>query len=143
VLEEIQVNTPPSLAIVFDYQGSCEEQVLDEKLMRHTITNLLSNAVKYSPEGGTVGLEVRCDEQQTTLRVHDHGIGIPEKDQKYIFEAFHRAQNVGAIKGTGLGLAITKNAVELHGGTIRFESQPGSGTTFSITIPASPSRGSV
>jgi len=108
---------------------------VDSKLLRHILGNLLSNAIKYSPDGSPVTFTVNCDPDQITFRVQDLGIGIPEKDQQHLFEAFHRAGNVGQISGTGLGLAIVKQSVELHGGTIAFESEEGAGTTFTVTIP--------
>jgi signal transduction histidine kinase len=67
--------------------------------------------------------------------VADRGIGIPEEDLPHLFEAFHRARNVGAITGTGLGLAIVKRCVDLHGGTIEVESRVGDGTRFVVTLP--------
>ena len=97
--------------------------------------NLLTNAVKYSPSGSTVDVNLSCTAKQATLRVRDEGIGIPEEDQPRLFEAFHRAANVGLVSGTGLGLAITKRAVEAHKGTIDFESTVGRGTTFIVTFP--------
>jgi signal transduction histidine kinase len=109
--------------------------LLDEKLIRHILVNLVSNSIKYSPSGGLVQLNVNCQADQTLISVSDQGMGIPKADQAHIFEPFFRADNVGAIKGTGLGLAITKRAIELHHGTIRFESKPDLGTTFFITIP--------
>ncbi|MFO0123054.1 MAG: sensor histidine kinase, partial [Inhella sp.] len=68
--------------------------------------------------------------------VVDQGIGIPEADQKRLFESFHRASNVGNISGTGLGLAIVKQSVELHGGRIEVHSTLGVGTTFTVYIPS-------
>jgi signal transduction histidine kinase len=72
-----------------------------------------------------------------TIGVTDEGIGIPEDDQKRLFDAFHRAGNVGTIEGTGLGLAIVKQVVELHGGTVSFSSELNKGTTFTIKLPCS------
>jgi PAS domain S-box-containing protein len=108
---------------------------MDAKLMRQVIANLLSNAVKYSPAGGVVNLELHISDEQILLRVRDRGIGIPETDIKRLFEAFHRAENVGTISGTGLGLPIVKRAVEAHRGTIGVDSKQGEGTTFTIRIP--------
>ncbi|MBN2469113.1 MAG: PAS domain-containing sensor histidine kinase, partial [Anaerolineae bacterium] len=65
----------------------------------------------------------------------DQGIGIPEEDQKQLFETFYRASNARGLLGTGLGLAIVKQAVELHGGTISFESEEGVGSKFTVQIP--------
>jgi signal transduction histidine kinase len=67
--------------------------------------------------------------------IEDRGIGIPETDRARLFEAFHRADNVGQIHGTGLGLVIAKRCCDLHGGTITFESEEGRGTTFHVNLP--------
>ena len=110
----------------------------DERLLRIIVTNLLSNAIKYSAEGGRVKLAAHLTDGQIHFSVADKGIGIPAQDQALIFDAFHRATNVGATPGTGLGLNIVRHSVDLHGGTISFESTPGEGTTFHVTIPTSP-----
>lgn len=112
----------------------CVQVCVDKKLIRQVITNLLSNALKYSPPDSVVQVELACDED-AVLRVRDEGIGIPDEDQKRLFEAFHRAANVGNIPGSGLGLAIAHQAVDLHGGTMTFESRVGDGTTFIVTLP--------
>jgi signal transduction histidine kinase len=67
--------------------------------------------------------------------VEDHGIGIPPEEMSHLFESFHRASNVGNIQGTGLGLAIVKKSVELHGGRIDVQSEPGRRTCFTVTLP--------
>ncbi len=107
----------------------------DEKLLRHAVGNLLSNAVKYSPAGTTIRVELRLSNVRLHLRVRDQGIGIPKENIPALFQAFYRADNVGEIPGTGLGLIITKQAVELHGGTIEVESAVGAGTSFTISLP--------
>jgi signal transduction histidine kinase len=99
------------------------------------IDNLVSNALKYSPADKSIWIDLSRDDARMVLRVQDEGIGIPDEDLKHLFEPFHRASNVGTISGTGLGLSITKHAVDLHGGTIVPESQPGVGTTFTVTLP--------
>ena len=116
-------------------EGECGDTFVDEKLLRHILMNLLTNAVKYSPAESTVYVNLRCEPEQAILSVRDEGIGIPAEDQPHLFEAFHRAANVGPVAGTGLGLAITKRAVEAHKGTIDFESAAGQGTTFIVTFP--------
>ncbi|MBX7207965.1 MAG: hypothetical protein K1X78_06635 [Verrucomicrobiaceae bacterium] len=108
---------------------------LDETLLRHMLANLLGNASKYSPQGSPVTLRVWREGDEAHFEVEDQGIGIPEADQARIFEAFHRAENVGKIKGTGLGLVITKRCCDLHGGRITFVSRLGEGTCFHIVIP--------
>ncbi|MDC0835528.1 HAMP domain-containing sensor histidine kinase [Geitlerinema sp. CS-897] len=108
---------------------------LDEILLRHILANLLSNAVKYSPDGGTVQLEVSLAGDRVQFCISDEGIGIPASDVPHLFEMFTRAENVGDIAGTGLGLHIVKQSVDLHGGSIAVESTEGMGTTFIVTLP--------
>jgi PAS domain S-box-containing protein len=107
----------------------------DIKLLRQIITNLVTNARKYSPNGAPVQVRLTGSVTSAVIEVVDSGIGIPEDDQKHLFEAFYRASNTGTISGTGLGLAITKRAVELHAGTISVKSTVGVGTTFIVTLP--------
>ncbi|MBE7497776.1 MAG: sensor histidine kinase [Verrucomicrobiaceae bacterium] len=95
----------------------------------------LSNAVQYSPEGATVDFNLRREGEKAVLAVQDHGIGIPEADRARLFEAFHRASNVGETPGTGLGLLLVKHCVQLHQGSITFDSQEGVGTTFTVRLP--------
>ncbi len=121
--------------LVFVVSGERYVVSLDQKLIWHALNNLLSNAIKYSPSASTVTLELVYQPEAVVIRVTDQGIGIPPEDHARLFEPFHRAKNVGSIAGTGLGLAIVKHCVELHGGTIRFSSVLGSGTTFIITLP--------
>jgi PAS domain S-box-containing protein len=107
----------------------------DEKLLRHILTNLISNAVKYSPPGSPVQLRVWRVGGEAVFEVNDRGCGIPPEDQPRLFEAFHRARNVGQIPGTGLGLVIVKRGVTLHGGRIEFTSEAGQGATFTVRLP--------
>ena len=107
----------------------------DEALLRHTFTNLLSNAVKYSPLGQLVRFRVARDGDATIFTVRDEGIGIPEADQKQLFQTFHRGSNVGERPGTGLGLVIVKRCVDLHGGTLQFDSKVNEGTTVTVRLP--------
>lgn len=106
---------------------------LDKKIMRHVMLNLLSNAVKYSKDNVELWTETHKD--QVVLTVKDQGIGIPEEQQKNLFNKFFRARNVNDIQGTGLGLSIVKRYVELLNGTIEFTSGENSGTTFTVTLP--------
>lgn len=108
---------------------------LDEKLLREILGNLLSNAFKYSPDGGVIRFAARQQDAKVVFDVQDQGIGIPPEDLPQLFDAFHRAQNVGAIPGTGLGLCIVRKSVELHHGEISVTSQPGAGTHFRVQLP--------
>lgn len=145
--EEMQVLAGNKHQISFICDGDFSEVFMDEKLLRHILTNLLSNAIKYSPQGGDITFEIKkelafFEEENQKINaiflIKDHGIGIPEKDIKHLFESFHRAANVGTISGTGLGLAIVKKSVDLHQGTIEIKTQLGVGTTFIVTLPTHP-----
>lgn len=108
---------------------------VDPSLINTILLNLLSNSIKYSPDGGKIELKIKDAADKLIFTVKDNGIGIPEKDIPHIFEPFHRGENINEIRGTGLGLSIVKNAVDLHGGTIRVESKAGKGTSFIIELP--------
>jgi signal transduction histidine kinase len=123
------------LSLIFTIQGELKEVVADESLLRHILGNLLNNAIKYSLPSGTVLFELIRQEKTVIFRIQDSGIGIPEEDQKQLFQPFHRADNVGKIPGTGLGLAIVKKCVERHKGEISVSSEVGVGTTFTVTLP--------
>ncbi len=123
--------------ITFDVNGACHDIFADRKLLRQAINNLISNALKYSSAETAVNITLDCTPDGYVLDIADHGIGIPVIDQPALFQPFHRASNVGSTQGTGLGLAVTKQAVEMHGGSITFNSTEGIGTTFRITLPNS------
>lgn len=107
----------------------------DINLLRNILINLISNACKYSNENDLIKIIVEKVEDSVQLSVIDNGIGIPEKEQKFLFERFFRAENTGNIQGTGLGLNIVKNYIELLNGTISFTSEFQKGTTFTIMFP--------
>jgi signal transduction histidine kinase len=113
----------------------------DERRIRQVIFNLLSNAVKFTPEGGSVDVATARSDGEVRVSVADTGPGIPPADQARIFEEFQQTQ-VGAElrEGTGLGLALSRRLVELHGGRIWVESEPGRGSTFCFTLPAGAKR---
>lgn len=104
--------------------------------------NILSNAVKYTPEGGQIALKVETMKQTVHNHAHlrftvaDNGIGMSEEYVKTIFEPFSRetTDKTKSIQGTGLGMAITKNIVDLMGGVITVDSEPGKGTTFTVEL---------
>lgn len=136
LIEEFQTAASDRHTLTLSDRGNRSQAYLDEKLLRHILANLISNAIKYSPEGGTIRLQVNCEWQQVTFQIRDEGIGMPTEYREKLFQQFERASNVGTIKGTGLGLSIVKQAVDLHGGRITVESEQGSGTTFTVTLPS-------
>ncbi|NJR54840.1 MAG: GAF domain-containing protein [Acaryochloris sp. CRU_2_0] len=135
LVEELELNTKPNQHIEFVCSGHHLHPYADEKILKQILSNLLSNAIKYSPEQSTIHFELVLSDEEAVFRVQDQGIGIPEVDQQRLFESFHRATNVGQIQGTGLGLAIVKKSVELHKGTLSFESFVNQGTTFIVKLP--------
>lgn len=135
VIEEFENDFSAHRRIRFTVDGQVRQVELDAKLMRQIISNLLSNALKYSPPEKPVAISLEFKREAIIFTVSDQGIGIPEADQRHLFEPFHRGMNVGTISGTGLGLVIAKESVELHGGVIVVASQIGVGTTFIVHIP--------
>lgn len=109
----------------------------DKKILKNLLINLLSNAVKYSPENKEIMLNTNIEPGWLHIEVIDQGIGIPEKDQKHLFERFFRAENATMIQGTGLGLSIVKKYLDLLGGRISFRSKLEEGTTFRVEVPYS------
>lgn len=118
---------------------------LDRQLIHQVLLNLLSNAIKFTPDGGSVTMNVEFDEEKRVYRfgVCDTGIGIEAKDIATLFDPFTQVENPfqKSAKGTGLGLAISKRIIEdLHGGRLWVESNIGKGSCFYFTIPVSQSQ---
>lgn len=134
VVEDIEAMCKPGQHIELTC-GTHTEVMLDPQLVRNILFNLLSNAVKYSAECKQIHLTVDGSDDIINIKVKDAGIGIPEDEQKHLFERFFRAKNATNIQGTGLGLNIVAKHVELMGGTIDFMSRLNEGTTFTITLP--------
>jgi signal transduction histidine kinase len=91
--------------------------------------------VKYSGAGRTVRFEIARAGAAMVCTIRDQGIGIPEADREWLFNAFHRGHNVADRPGTGLGLVIVKRCVDLHRGKILVESKVGKGTTITVRLP--------
>lgn len=113
--------------------------VVDPHRVEQVLTNLVSNAIKFTPSGGEIWVRVRGERGRLLTQVQDSGPGIPESQQRWLFEAFHGGSDTASRPHVGgLGLAIAKALTELHGGTIWVESQDGQGSTFSFTLPLGP-----
>jgi signal transduction histidine kinase len=108
----------------------------DERKVRQIVLNLLSNAVKFTPSGGRVELAAVSSNGAIEISVRDSGVGISPEDHGRIFEEFERTDFASSEEGTGLGLALARRFVDLHGGRIWVESEPGSGSTFRFTLPS-------
>ncbi|MGO9914011.1 MAG: ATP-binding protein [Isosphaeraceae bacterium] len=115
----------------------------DPGKMRQILYNLLSNAIKFTPEGGRVTLRARPEGRLVVIEVQDTGIGIAAEDRDTIFEKFRQAKVPGQgenvltreHQGTGLGLSIVRELTKLLGGEVQLDSQPGQGSTFTVSIP--------
>jgi len=108
----------------------------DAARLRSVVENLTDNAIKFTPEGGTVEVQLEAEDAAWELTVRDSGLGIPSDQLERVFERFHRVARPGLeIPGTGLGLAIVREIVHAHGGTISVSSTPGEGTCFRATLP--------
>jgi len=107
----------------------------DEQVIELILTHLIHNAIKYSPENSDIHIDIEQNDELTTIKIIDNGIGIPVKDQKNIFERYFRSENVINTEGTGIGLNIVKNHLENLDGAISFESEEHLGTTFTVSIP--------
>ncbi|GAA4659072.1 MULTISPECIES: sensor histidine kinase [Amycolatopsis] len=110
----------------------------DRTLLVTALSNLLENAVAYSPPGSPVSVSRRLVDGMVEIAVTDRGIGIAEEDQQRVFERFYRADKARsrATGGTGLGLAIVKHVAANHGGEVKLWSMPGTGSTFTLRLPA-------
>ncbi|MBI5801965.1 MAG: response regulator [Verrucomicrobia bacterium] len=127
--------------IYVDHQRDPRTLVIsaDAKRLKQILVNLLTNAVKFTPPGGRIGLSVAAPEGEDVVRftVWDTGIGIAAEDQAKLFSAFTQVDSGlnRSQEGTGLGLALVAKLVELHGGSVSLESEPGKGSRFIVTLP--------
>jgi signal transduction histidine kinase len=135
LIEEVKFSTDHPSNIRLIVGDNCPIAYLDRHLLRAILTNLLSNAVKYSTAAAPVTFTLSCQPHEFRFQVQDSGVGIPERDQDQLYEAFYRGSNVGEISGTGLGLAVVKACLQLHQGTLTCDSQVGQGSTFVVTLP--------
>jgi len=107
----------------------------DARILRNILFNLISNASKYSENNKSIQITCARKDGRVCFSIKDEGIGIPNSDQKHLFDRFYRASNAGNVQGTGLGLNIVKRYVDLLDGDISFTSEHGKGSTFLVSIP--------
>lgn len=132
IIEEMQLIAKQNQHIVFQHTGATAQVYLDQALLKSAAINLVSNAIKYSGENTFIEFNTEVSETEVCVTVKDNGIGIPQEEQKNLFEPFFRAHNTGNIPGTGLGLNIVKRYVEMMGGEVICQSAQYKGTTISL-----------
>ncbi|MBU1821464.1 MAG: response regulator, partial [Bacteroidetes bacterium] len=128
-----------SRSILFHYQQNEEEKeaVFDPDKLEKIITNLLSNAFKFTPENGRVDVWIVYSANDMVIRVKDNGIGIQQEHLPHVFDRFYQAETtvLTGEEGSGIGLSLVRELVELLRGSIRVESQPDQGSTFTVQLP--------
>ncbi|MGN6179507.1 MAG: PAS domain-containing sensor histidine kinase [Mucilaginibacter sp.] len=135
ITEEMQMVAKENQDIIYQHTGTSSLVKLDANLLKNCIINLIGNATKYSGENTFIEFNTEINHKTCIVIIRDNGIGIPEADQKHLFEAFFRAHNTGNIPGTGLGLNIVGRYVNLMHGKVDFKSNLNKGTTFTLTFP--------
>lgn len=131
------VLTNPDVHLVFEEPQDVPKLYTDDRKLSQILRNFISNALKFTPRG-EVRVAARFEgDQRVTFAVSDTGIGISPEFHQSIFEDFSQVQSAlqKRLRGTGLGLSLSKKLAELLGGTVHLESEPGKGSTFSVTIP--------
>jgi signal transduction histidine kinase len=121
-------------------EESLPPALVDREAVSQAVLNLVDNALKYSTDRKHLSIRVWKCKGEVAIQVADQGIGIPESEQRRIFDKFYRVSTglVHDTKGSGLGLTLTNRIVEAHGGRIEVDSRPGSGSRFTIFLPISP-----
>jgi signal transduction histidine kinase len=125
------------LALSAELPESLPPALADAQRLEQVLGNLLSNALQHTPQGGAITVRAWGEPGWVSLAVQDNGAGIAAEDLPHIFERFYRSDKTRsrANGSTGLGLSIAKQLIEAHGGTIRVESTPGKGSTFTVRVP--------
>ncbi|HCX66476.1 MAG TPA: hypothetical protein DHK64_02755 [Rhodobiaceae bacterium] len=126
-----------ALKLHIDIAADMPALLADHRRIRQVLLNLLSNAVKFTPDGGDIHISAAVENGTAKIRVRDTGIGIAKEDIPVALERFGQIDSDIARKyeGTGLGLPLSKCLMEGHGGTLEIESEPGHGTTVTLTFP--------
>ena len=135
MVEDVKPLLSSSHRLNYRISLDANEHYLDEKLLKYIFLNLLTNAIKYSPKGGKIEFIIKEEKDCIDFFVSDEGIGIPANNQSILFEPFQRGDNVGDISGTGLGMSIINKSINLHCGSITFESKENMGTNFCVLLP--------
>ena len=126
-----------SQKLIFEIANNFTEITADEEKLIQIFSNLIDNAIKFTGQGGVITVKCYDVQDKIKIEVSDTGIGIPKEHLPRIFERFYRVDKARSreMGGTGLGLAIVKHLIQLHGGTVSVESQPGRGSSFTVVLP--------
>jgi two-component system phosphate regulon sensor histidine kinase PhoR len=136
VIDSAAMHLPDEISLTLNTNGA--PTVLgDPDKLRQVLANLVDNAVKYSPDGGQVEIRLRRERSSCLIDVADEGLGIPADEHERIFEKFYRLdpEQTHGVGGSGLGLYICRELVERMNGRLTVESEPGSGSTFTVELP--------
>ncbi len=146
LIDAIDICTPKAQAKEMHLELECENTIscpLNAHLFEQAVINLIDNAIKYSPDKTTVAIRCEQADDQVLVKVSDNGPGIQESHIDRLFERFYRIDKGRSrmLGGTGLGLAIVKHICIVHNGHVSVSSKPGSGSTFTIAVPAAKQSG--
>jgi len=134
ITEEMQMIAKEEQNIIYQHTGLDSVVCLDQNLIKNCMINLISNAIKYSGEHTFIEFNTEITDSACIVTINDNGIGIPESDQRDLFQPFFRANNTGNIPGTGLGLNIVLRYATLMKGTVGFTSTLNKGTKFTLSF---------
>jgi len=131
------VLTNPAVNLVFEEPHDVPKLYTDDRKLSQILRNFISNALKFTPKGEVRVMASFEGDGMVTFSVQDSGIGIASEFHETIFQDFSQVKSPlqKRLRGTGLGLSLSKKLAELLGGTVRLDSEPGRGSTFSVTIP--------
>ncbi len=121
--------------IDFDVELDLLDYIGNESMLLHVWVNLIDNAIKYSPHGGLIVIRLACTDSGVVFTIEDCGPGIPEEQQKHIFDKFYQVDNSHTAEGNGLGLALVKRVLNTCGGEIQVANLPQAGCRFTVTLP--------
>lgn len=123
------------LALGIEGSTAAGEVFADKRRIQQAIYNIVLNAINFTPKGGAITIGADGDDDEIRIWVRDTGIGITHEDRASAFDAFRRGSGAGASKGVGLGLALVRRFVDLHGGRVELDSEPGQGTLVTCVLP--------
>lgn len=135
VISEVSNEYRESSSVTLNITNAPETISTYSELLKQILINLTSNALKYSPTNSPVAVNITGKKDELIFEFIDQGIGIPQEDQKHLFQYFFRAKNTDTITGNGLGLAITKNFATILNADLTFVSAQNKGTTFTLCLP--------